>query len=97
MVRRLISTYGIDADQITGSGLGGRISRDDVQRYIEANGLKPVNPPPPRRLPQHHHQHRLPLLPRRPPLHPLPQPLRQLLFRLRWPRRRSLRPVPPIR
>ncbi len=42
VVRRLITTYGIDADQITGSGLGGRISRDDVQRYIEAQGLQPV-------------------------------------------------------
>ena len=42
VVRRLVNTYGIDASQITGSGLGGRVSRDDVQRYIEANGLQPV-------------------------------------------------------
>lgn len=41
VVRRLINSYGIDADQITGSGLGGRISRDDVQRYIEAHDLEP--------------------------------------------------------
>ncbi len=51
VVRRLINTYGIDADQITGSGLGGRISRDDVQRYIETNGLQPAgaaaSPAPP--------------------------------------------------
>ncbi|MFW2381773.1 MAG: dihydrolipoamide acetyltransferase family protein [Acidimicrobiales bacterium] len=53
VVRRLISTYGIDANDITGSGLGGRISRDDVQRHIEAKGLQPVGaaassaPPPP--------------------------------------------------
>ena len=56
VVRRLINTYAIDADKITGTGLGGRISRDDVQRYIESNQLKPASasesagaaPPPPR-------------------------------------------------
>ena len=42
VVRRLVNTYGIDAGQVTGSGLGGRISRDDVQKYIEANSLQPV-------------------------------------------------------
>ena len=41
VVRRLINEYGIDPDQIEGSGLGGRISRDDVQRHIEANQLSP--------------------------------------------------------
>ncbi len=39
VVRRLINDYNLDVSQIQGSGLGGRISRDDVQRYIEANGL----------------------------------------------------------
>ncbi len=51
VVRRLVSTYGIDVNEVTGSGLGGRISRDDVQRYIEAKGLQPVgaaaSPAPP--------------------------------------------------
>ena len=42
VVRRLINEYGIDPDRLEGSGLGGRISRDDVQRYIEANHLSPV-------------------------------------------------------
>ncbi len=57
VVRRLINTYGIDANEITGSGLGGRISRDDVQRHIEAKGLQPVGaaaspaPPPPSAAP----------------------------------------------
>ncbi len=41
VVRRLVSEYGVDVSQITGSGLGGRISRDDVQRYIESNHLRP--------------------------------------------------------
>ena len=45
VVRRLIGEYGIDPDHVTGTGLGGRISRDDVQRYIEANQLSPVDDP----------------------------------------------------
>jgi 2-oxoglutarate dehydrogenase E2 component (dihydrolipoamide succinyltransferase) len=40
VVRRLIAEYGIDAGLIAGTGLGGRVSRDDVQRYIEANQLR---------------------------------------------------------
>jgi pyruvate dehydrogenase E2 component (dihydrolipoamide acetyltransferase) len=42
VVRRLINEYGIDPDEIQGSGLGGRISRDDVQRHIEAHNLSPA-------------------------------------------------------
>ncbi|MCP3992895.1 MAG: 2-oxo acid dehydrogenase subunit E2 [Actinomycetia bacterium] len=41
VVRRLIGEFGIDPNNITGTGLGGRISRDDVQRFIEANQLVP--------------------------------------------------------
>ena len=40
VVRRLIGEYGIDPNLVTGTGLGGRISRDDVQRFIEANHLR---------------------------------------------------------
>jgi 2-oxoglutarate dehydrogenase E2 component (dihydrolipoamide succinyltransferase) len=61
----LIGEYGIDPDHVQGTGLGGRISRDDVQRYIEANQLQPVEgadappappptpaaPPPPQAAP----------------------------------------------
>ena len=57
VVRRLIGEYGIDPDAIEGTGLGGRISRDDVQRFIERHQLQPVDersaagaqaaPPPP--------------------------------------------------
>ena len=42
VVRRLIGEYGIDPNHVTGTGLGGRISRDDVQRFIEANQLSPL-------------------------------------------------------
>ncbi|MGH1489691.1 MAG: dihydrolipoamide acetyltransferase family protein, partial [Acidimicrobiales bacterium] len=44
VVRRLIAEYGIDASLVEGTGLGGRISRDDVQRYIEANKLSSLDP-----------------------------------------------------
>jgi pyruvate dehydrogenase E2 component (dihydrolipoamide acetyltransferase) len=43
VVRRLVSEYGVDVTQISGSGMGGRISRDDVQRHIEANRLRPLS------------------------------------------------------
>ena len=43
MVRRLIAEYGIDPAAITGTGLGGRISRDDVQRHIETNRLSSLD------------------------------------------------------
>ena len=41
VVRRLVNEYSIDVDQIQGTGLGGRVSRDDVQRHIESNQLTP--------------------------------------------------------
>lgn len=44
VVRRLVNEHGINVDLIAGTGLGGRISRDDVQRYIEANGLAGAAP-----------------------------------------------------
>ncbi len=46
VVRRLVGEYGIDVAQIQGTGLGGRISRDDVQRHIEANNLQPQGAAP---------------------------------------------------
>lgn len=38
VVRRMIKEHGLDANAITGTGLGGRISRDDVQRHINSGG-----------------------------------------------------------
>lgn len=46
VVRRLVNEYSIDIELVTGTGLGGRISRDDVQRYIEANGLRSATSAP---------------------------------------------------
>jgi pyruvate dehydrogenase E2 component (dihydrolipoamide acetyltransferase) len=42
VVRRLVNEHGIDPDQITGTGPGGRITRDDVMDYIDATGSKPA-------------------------------------------------------
>ena len=36
VVRRLIADNGLDAAQITGTGLGGRITRNDVEQIIQA-------------------------------------------------------------
>ncbi|MEM1334071.1 MAG: dihydrolipoamide acetyltransferase family protein, partial [Actinomycetota bacterium] len=42
VVRRLVNEHGLDADQITGTGPGGRITRDDVLNHIDATGAKPT-------------------------------------------------------
>lgn len=35
-IRRLIAEHNLDASKITGSGVGGRISREDVEKYLAA-------------------------------------------------------------
>ena len=37
-VRRLAREHNIDLSQVTGTGLGGRITREDVLRYVESGG-----------------------------------------------------------
>ncbi|MEC1587499.1 dihydrolipoamide acetyltransferase family protein [Bacillus spizizenii] len=39
-VLRLAGEHGIDLDQVTGTGAGGRITRKDIQRIIETGGVK---------------------------------------------------------
>lgn len=41
LVRRLAKEHGIALADIQGSGLGGRVTRDDVLAFIESKGLKP--------------------------------------------------------
>ena len=41
VVRRLVNEHGLDADSITGTGPGGRITRDDVLDHIDATGAAP--------------------------------------------------------
>jgi 2-oxoglutarate dehydrogenase E2 component (dihydrolipoamide succinyltransferase) len=38
VVRRLITEHGLDPDRITGTGAGGRITREDVLKVIESGG-----------------------------------------------------------
>ena len=42
---RVLSEYKISADAITPTGPGGRLQKEDVMKYIEANGLKPGGTP----------------------------------------------------
>ncbi|HBH75927.1 MAG TPA: dihydrolipoyllysine-residue succinyltransferase, partial [Acidimicrobiaceae bacterium] len=50
VVRRLIADNGLDAGQITGTGLGGRITRNDVEQVIQARAAgstpEPAAPAP---------------------------------------------------
>jgi pyruvate dehydrogenase E2 component (dihydrolipoamide acetyltransferase) len=47
LVRKLINDSGLDPSQITGTGVGGRITRGDVQQAIEAHGGSQPNPSAP--------------------------------------------------
>ncbi|HEY1988954.1 MAG TPA: dihydrolipoamide acetyltransferase family protein [Acidimicrobiales bacterium] len=38
VVRKLLSEHGIDAGSVTGTGIGGRITRDDVEAVIASGG-----------------------------------------------------------
>jgi 2-oxoglutarate dehydrogenase E2 component (dihydrolipoamide succinyltransferase) len=46
VVRRLVNEHGLDPDEITGSGPGGRITRDDVLDHIDATGANRQDPAP---------------------------------------------------
>lgn len=41
-VRSLARKYGVSLDRVSGSGLGGRVTKDDILGYIEQQGLQPV-------------------------------------------------------
>jgi 2-oxoglutarate dehydrogenase E2 component (dihydrolipoamide succinyltransferase) len=44
LVRRIAREHNVDITQLTGSGIGGRVTKHDILGYIEA---KPASPPPP--------------------------------------------------
>ena len=46
VVRKLINENGLDPNTIVGTGIGGRITREDVQAVLEANATRPAAPAP---------------------------------------------------
>ena len=44
-VRKLAAEHGIDATALTGSGMGGRVTRDDVLAAVEGGGAAPATAP----------------------------------------------------
>jgi len=47
LVRRMASEHGIDLSTVTGTGAGGRISKQDIEAVIAGAGAKPAAPPAP--------------------------------------------------
>jgi pyruvate dehydrogenase E2 component (dihydrolipoamide acetyltransferase) len=47
MVRKLLAENGISETEVTGTGSGGRITRDDAQRVVEARRAAATPPPAP--------------------------------------------------
>ena len=45
-VQRLAQEHGVDLARVTGTGMGGRVTRKDVQLYIESAGELAAGPPP---------------------------------------------------
>jgi 2-oxoisovalerate dehydrogenase E2 component (dihydrolipoyl transacylase) len=45
LVRRLAKEHGIDLRQVKGSGLGGRVTKDDIVAYIEKSGARAAEVP----------------------------------------------------
>lgn len=54
IVRKLAREHGIDPANVPGTGMGGRVTRDDVLRFVEKAGVAPVREPeaPPAGAPQ---------------------------------------------
>lgn len=51
LVRKIASEYGIDVSQIEGTGIGGRVTKNDILSFIENRGLAPKTPAPAREAP----------------------------------------------
>ncbi len=54
VVRNMAKEYGIDLMQVAGTGLGGRVTKEDLLRYLEQKGIKHPEikeaPPPPKEV-----------------------------------------------
>ena len=59
VVRRLAEKHGIDISEISGTGTGGRVTKNDIESYIEEREAapeappEPAPPPEPERVPVH--------------------------------------------
>ncbi len=51
VVRRLAAEHGVDISDITGTGTGGRVTKKDIEGYIEQRGAAPEAPPEPEAAP----------------------------------------------
>lgn len=45
-VRRLAEEHNVDLRQVTGTGLGGRVSKEDILQYVAQRGAAPAAPAP---------------------------------------------------
>ncbi len=52
VVRKLAAEHNVDLTQISGSGAGGRVTRDDVLAYVAERGVVAPLPPTPTPLPE---------------------------------------------
>src|SRR5207245_5735029 len=48
LVRKIAREHDVDLDQVTGSGLGGRITKQDITAFLEKQGPTPSAPSAPR-------------------------------------------------
>jgi 2-oxoglutarate dehydrogenase E2 component (dihydrolipoamide succinyltransferase) len=46
LVRRMAREYGVDLNQVTGTGAGGRITKQDVEAFVASRTAAPPPPPP---------------------------------------------------
>ncbi|MFW6084667.1 MAG: dihydrolipoamide acetyltransferase family protein [Gemmatimonadota bacterium] len=46
VVRKIAAEHGVDITQIEGSGISGRVTRDDIEAYIESGAAKEAAPAP---------------------------------------------------
>ena len=47
LVRKMASEHGIDLARVTGTGRGGRVTKQDVLKFVETPSAPPVEPVPP--------------------------------------------------
>jgi 2-oxoglutarate dehydrogenase E2 component (dihydrolipoamide succinyltransferase) len=52
LVRRIAREYGVDLNQVPGTGLGGRISKEDILRFVEQRPAQPAAAQRPAAAPQ---------------------------------------------